>query len=164
MLCGTIGTGLTAGSSGERGESHRVIESGNPLLDVDELMARVRDEVARRGSTAPAGIADQRVLSLRGNVNLSAMESWIAIADQKARVRSKWPSHLRIFPFNASERLRGAALRLLAFLFKDQRHVNEALIGAFRESVTLNRHLIEQLAVLRDRVTELERRSGSEER
>jgi hypothetical protein len=153
--------GLTAGSFGKWGEMHRVIESGNPLLNVDELMQRVRDEVARHRYSSLAGAADQRVLGLRGNVNLSAIESWIAIADQKARARTKWPSHLRVFPFSASERLRGLALSLLAFLFKDQRHVNEALIGAFRESVTLNRHLVEQLQLLRERVAELEQRLGS---
>jgi hypothetical protein len=52
-------------------------------------------------------------------------------------------------PTFGSQKLRRLVLRALAFLFKDQRHVNEALVAAFRESISLNRQLIEQIEILR---------------
>jgi hypothetical protein len=135
-----------------------MLESGNPNVDVDELTRRVRDEVERVRHTRVSDVAGERILTLRGSVNLGAIESWVSIADQKARARTKWPNHLHVFPFTKSGRMQRLALKLLAFLFKDQRQVNEAFIAAFRESMILNRQLIEQLQVLRDRVEELERR------
>jgi O-antigen chain-terminating methyltransferase len=135
-----------------------MLESGNPNVNVDELAQRVRDEVARVQHSRVTDVAGERILTLRGSVNLGAIESWVAIADQKTRARTKWPNHLHIFPFTRSGRMQGFVLKVLAFVFKDQRQANEAFIAAFRESIILNRQLIEQLQLLRDRVEELERR------
>jgi hypothetical protein len=134
-----------------------MLESENPYIDIADLLERVQAEVARVYHSRASDIAEERVLTLRGSVNLGAIESWVTIADQRSRIRTKWPSHLR-FALSSSRRLQGVALKVLAFLFKDQRHVNEALIAAFRESITLNRHLIEQLELLRERIEALERR------
>jgi hypothetical protein len=134
-----------------------MLESGNPDIDIDGLMQQMRIEADRLLKARPA-VAGDRILTLRGSVNLGAIESWVAVAEQKARVRSKWPNHLHIFPLSKGGRVQGLVLKLLAFAFKDQRQVNDALIAAFRESVTLNRQLIEQLKLLRDRVEVLERR------
>jgi hypothetical protein len=49
---------------------------------------------------------------------------------------------------------------MLAFLFKDQRHVNQALVAALREQVSLNRQLIEQIQMLRDDVETLRACAG----
>lgn len=135
-----------------------MLVSRNPNVDLDDLRQRVRGEVTRFRSSRVTEAAGERILTLRGSVNLAAMESWVAVADQKMRVRTKWPNHLRIFPFSLSGRLRTAALQALSFVFKDQRQVNEAMLAAFRESITLNRQLIEQVQLLRDRIEELERR------
>ncbi len=135
-----------------------MLESRNPDIDVEALAQRVRDEVARVRRSRVTEVAGERILTLRGSVNVDSIESWVAIADQKARVRTKWPNHLRIPTFSGSRRIQRLVLDVLAFLFKDQRQVNEAFIAAFRESIALNRQLIEQLRLLRDRVEELERR------
>lgn len=135
-----------------------MLESRNPHVDVEALAQRVRDEVARVRHSRVTAVAGERILTLRGSVNVDAIESWVAIADQKARVRTKWPNHLRIPAFAGSNQMQRLVLGVLAFLFKDQRHVNEAFIAAFRESIALNRQLIEQVRLLRDRVEELEQR------
>lgn len=134
-----------------------MLESGNPDVDVDDLMQRMRSEIERVRNARPT-VGGERILTLRGSVNLGAIESWVAIADQKSRVRTKWPNHLHVFPLGGNGRMQKLALKVLAFLFKDQRQVNEAFIAAFRESIALNRQLIEQVHLLRDRVEALERR------
>jgi len=55
-----------------------------------------------------------------------------------------------------SSRLQRAVLSLLAFLFKDQRNVNDSLIRALRENATVNRRLIEQVELLRLQADALE--------
>jgi hypothetical protein len=45
----------------------------------------------------------------------------------------------------------------LSFIFKDQRHVNQAIVAAFRESISLNRQLIEQVEALRQEIEALKR-------
>jgi hypothetical protein len=121
-----------------------MLETGNPDIDVGDLMQRMRREADRVRNARPT-VGGERILTLRGSVNVAAIESWVAIADQKARIRTKWPSHLRAFPIGGNGRLQQLVLKVLAFLFKDQRQVNEAFIAAFRESITLNRQLIEQV-------------------
>jgi hypothetical protein len=71
-------------------------------------------------------------------------------------VRAQWPSRLGS-AFLRNSKVREAGLRVLAFVFKDQRHVNEALIAAFRESIDLDRHLLEQLHLVRNDIEELKR-------
>jgi hypothetical protein len=135
-----------------------MLESRNPEVNVEVLAQRVRDEVERVRHSRVTEVAGERILTLRGSVNVDAIESWVAIADQKARVRTKWPNHLRVPQFTGSGHLQRLILRVLASLFKDQRQVNEAFIAAFRESIALNRQLIEQVRLLSDRVEGVERR------
>lgn len=133
-----------------------MIESANESVDVDVLMDRLRARVSelreRRPTSDPLGAR-----ALRGNVFINALEAYANIADRKAQIRSQWPSHIGDrFPFKV-EKLRIVSLRLLAFLFKDQRHVNVAVISALREQISLNRHLVEQIALLRDELDALKR-------
>jgi O-antigen chain-terminating methyltransferase len=85
---------------------------------------------------------------LRNNVFINSLEAFANIADQKSQVRTQWPSHLG-GPVFRTARLRKVFLDALSFVFKDQRHINQALVAAFRESISLNRQLIEQLEALR---------------
>ena len=133
-----------------------MIDSGNASIDVDALMDRLRARVSElrdKGSTAdPLGAR-----ALRGNVFINALEAYVNIADRKSQIRVQWPSHIGDrFPFKITK-LRVVSLALLAFLFKDQRHVNVALISALREQTSLNRHLVEQVAFLHDELDALKR-------
>lgn len=89
-----------------------------------------------------------KALTLRNSVFINSLEAFVNIADGKAQIRTQWPSHLGGALFG-SGKLRKAFLSALSFVFKDQRHVNQSLIAAFRESISLNRQLIEQLEALR---------------
>jgi len=126
-----------------------MIESAAPGVNVEELVARVRERVAEIRER-PHGPAALDALTLRSSVFIDSLEAYANIADQKAQIRTQWPSHVgTAFPFGFA-RVRRLCLDGLAFVFKDQRHVNTALVAAFREQISLNRQLIEQLNALRD--------------
>lgn len=124
-----------------------MLETRNPEIDVDALMMRLRNRIAEF-QLESREIVPSQTIALRNNVFVNSLEAFVNIADQKAQVRTEWPSHI-VAPLAANTKLRKVFLDLLAFLFKDQRHVNQSLIAAFRESISLNRHLIEQVEALR---------------
>jgi len=135
-----------------------MIESSNANVDVDELMARLRSRVDELRDR-PQSQLSISALSLRSSVFINSLEAHANIADQKTQIRTQWPSNIgSTFPFNVPT-IRQASLKLLAFLFKDQRHVNQALVAACREQVNLNRQLIEQLQLLREEIESLKGRS-----
>ena len=81
-----------------------------------------------------------------------------------AHIRTAWPHRLSVFPFNASRWLRRAMLRLFAFLFNDQRHVNFALIEAVRQQLQITKEIHalaasqqSELRLLADRLERIER-------
>ena len=132
-----------------------MIDSAAPGVDLEELVARVRQRVAEMRE-APTGHVALDARELRSSVFIDSLEAHTNIADQKLQIRTQWPSNIGTpFPFGFS-RVRRTCLSLLAFLFKDQRHVNAALVAAFRDQISLNRQLIEQVRALRD---ELEART-----
>jgi O-antigen chain-terminating methyltransferase len=119
-------------------------------------MQRLRDRVSELRDRSPGDVSIN-VLSLRNGVSINSLEAYVNIADQKAQIRTEWPSHApRFFLFRIAK-LRSLALRALALVFKDQRHVNQATISALRESVSLNRHLIEQIEILRAEIESIKR-------
>lgn len=131
-----------------------MLESTNSEIDVDALMERLRKRVGEVRDR-PHEHVPIDAFSLRSNVFVNALEAFSNIADQKSQIRTQWPSNIgSVFPFSIAK-VRGVSLRLLAFLFKDQRHVNSALILALREQVSLNRKLIEQIQALRNDVEAL---------
>lgn len=135
-----------------------MIFTNNPGIDPDELMLRVDDELARgRRSVTRSPMANLRLLMTASSASLSSIEMFLNIAEQAAQVRTKWPSHLHLFPVDRSSRLQRAILGVLAFVFKDQRNVNDALIRALRETATVNLRVIEQVELLRAQVSALER-------
>ena len=131
-----------------------VIESAAPGVNVEELVARVRARVSEIRDR-PAGQVPLDALTLRSSVFIDSLEGHTNIADQKLQIRMQWPSHIGSgFPFGF-QRVRALCLAALAFLFKDQRHVNAALVAAFREQISFNRQLIEQMHALRDEIDAL---------
>jgi len=131
-----------------------MIESANDGIDVDALMERLRKRVSDVRDR-PQSHVPLNAFSLRSNVFVNSVEAYSNIADQKSQVRTQWPSNIgSTFPFSIGV-VRRVSLKLLAFLFKDQRHVNQALVMALREQVSLNRQLIEQVEILRHDVETL---------
>jgi len=126
-----------------------MIESANDGIDVDALMGRLRKRVSEVRDR-PQNHVPIDAFSLRSNVFVNSVEAFSNIAAQQSQIRTQWPSNIGAsFPFIVGA-LRRVSLKLLAFLFKDQRHVNQALVMALREQVSLNRQLIEQIQLLRD--------------
>ncbi len=127
-----------------------MIEANTPEINVDELMHKIREEVAKRHSYSHSSISD----SLKA-AQLSALKSFtdkintlVSDAESRAYTRNKWPDKLNRFPFNLSTRLQKLVLKILELVFIDQREVNLNLIRSLKESVAINQQLIAQIASL----------------
>lgn len=137
-----------------------MLERNNPDLNVDELMKKVHGEVAKRHlrHSLDDGAATLPADALAA---VASIEAALVVAEEKSQIRARWSGRLNRFPFSASPGLQRLGLRILAFLFKDQRHVNGALIQALRESLSMNARLAEQVDQLRRRVNALDDRVGN---
>ncbi len=135
----------------------------NPNVDVNDLMARVHDRVRReeRVTTAPAA---ERTYVYASELDAASIEALLYTARKMAQVRTVWPHKLSVFPFNVSRALRRMFLKLFAFLFNDQRHVNLALSEAVREHVQLTKEMHGLIASLQSEVRNLEARLQEAER
>ena len=129
-----------------------MLESNNPDVDVDALMARVQHEVLRRQfgdqPTATPGLTA---------IDTSAFDSLIAAAATRAAARNRWPARLGFFPFNLRP-VQRFGLRAIAWLFRDQHAFNAALIQALRESVAVDARIDASMRELEARMRRLEQR------
>ena len=135
----------------------------NPNIDVNDLMARVHDRVRReeRVETAPAA---ERTYVYASDLDAASVEALLYTARKMAQVRTVWPRKLWVFPFNVSRGLRRMFLRLFAFVFNDQRHVNFALTEAVREQLQITKEMHGLIASLQSEVRVLEARLAETER
>ncbi|MEQ9552825.1 MAG: class I SAM-dependent methyltransferase [Coleofasciculus sp. G3-WIS-01] len=126
-----------------------MIEANNPEIDVDELMEKVREEVARRqnqplGKENYLGTNDPPEKCINPLL-IHQIKALLNNAESKSQVRTEFPEKFNRFPFTLSRRLQRFILKLYAFLFKEQRAVNLSLIQALRDSLALNQQLSEQV-------------------
>jgi O-antigen chain-terminating methyltransferase len=125
-----------------------MIEANNPEIDVDDLMQKIKEEVARRESF-PNLESSKIIAELeRPGGNASYIQALLNNAEFKSQIRTHWPAKFNRFPFNLSGWVQRFALKLYNFLLKEQRAVNFSLIEALRESLALNRQLGEQVTSL----------------
>lgn len=134
-------------------------EANNPEIDVDNLMQKIREEVNKHKykhveSNTTNGFSISRN---RSKSNINYIQALLKNAQSRAYIRTKWPDKLNRFPFNLNPKLQKIILKIINFLFKDQREVNFNLISCLQESVTLNQQLIEQIETLR---VQMEHRLG----
>ncbi|MEQ8757935.1 MAG: class I SAM-dependent methyltransferase [Coleofasciculus sp. G1-WW12-02] len=139
-----------------------MIEANNPEIDVDELMKKVREEVAKL-QNKPLWKEKSTGINLQPNngINLriiSQIQALLNNAESKSQVRTEFPEKLNRFPFTISRDLQRFVLKLYTFLFKEQRAVNFSLIQALRESLALNQQLNQQIAVLQDKIKSMDER------
>ncbi|HWT07345.1 MAG TPA: hypothetical protein VN224_16385 [Xanthomonadales bacterium] len=129
-----------------------MLESNDPDVDVDALMARVQHEVLRRQfgdqATASPGLT---------TIDTSVLDSLIAAAATRASARNRWPARLGFFPFNLRP-VQRFVLRAIAWLFRDQHAFNAALIQALRESVSVDARIDASMRELEARLRQLEQR------
>lgn len=117
-----------------------MIRTKNPRIDIDELRARVAQEMERTDSES--GMQETK---LALELHLQAIEQSLRHAEERSVPRTAWPDNLRLFPFSLSPRLRAAALRMLGLAMRDQQEVNAALIRSQRETIALFRAVLRQL-------------------
>ena len=125
-----------------------MIEPNNPEINVDDLMQKVRDEVARHNHPSHSVEEKSNGVNAMSVLNTSNIEPLINDAEFNSQASTKWPDKLNRFPFNFSKRLQRFILKLYRVLFKKQRVVNFDLSQALRESLALNRELVEQVITL----------------
>lgn len=127
-----------------------MIESNNPEIDVDELMQKIRAEVAQRNNNTQQSLfANSNSNTVKINFNFNYLEALLRNAEARADVRTKWPDKLNRFPFTLSGKIKKYCLKIVNFIFKDQREVNLNLINALKQSMLLNRQLVTEVELLR---------------
>ncbi|WP_017319088.1 methyltransferase domain-containing protein [Mastigocladopsis repens] len=132
-----------------------MIDKNNPEININELMQKVRDEVARRKNRFRLPVVS--TFNIEASVmdwKISHIQALLRNAESRAIVRTKWPDNLNRFPFNLIRGIQKIALKILNFIFKDQREVNFNVINALKESTELNRQLIAQVETLRSQLDE----------
>jgi O-antigen chain-terminating methyltransferase len=135
----------------------------NPNVDVNDLMARVHARV-RRDESAETAPGAERTYVYASELDAASIEALLYTARKMAQVRTVWPHKLMRFPFNLSRGLQRLLLKLFAFLFNDQRHVNFALTEAVREQLQLIKEMHGLIASLQGEVRNLEARLAETER
>jgi hypothetical protein len=135
----------------------------NPNIDVNDLMARVHDRI-RRDERAESAPAADRTYVYASELDAAGIEALLYTARKMAQVRTVWPRKLMRFPFTVSGGLRRMLLKLFAFLFNDQRHVNFALTEAVREHLQTTKEMHGLIASLQGEVRNLEARLEEAER
>ncbi len=131
-----------------------MIEANNSEINVDELMQKIRDEVANRQNISSLGSAKSGSITGITAVRENQIEALLKDAEFNSQVPTKIPDKFNRFPFNISTYFQRLVLKLYAFLFKKQQVVNFDLIQALRESLALNRQLLELVTALQLQVKE----------
>ena len=127
-----------------------MIESNNQEINVDELMEKIREEVANRNHNFQSQLASNLNSSPEAmDLRISNIEALLRNAESRSIIRTKWPDKLNRFPFNLTLGIQKIALKILNFVFKDQREVNFNLINALKQSMLLNHQLLTEIKGLR---------------
>ena len=132
-----------------------MLETSNFEIDVDELMQKVKEEVANRQSYSLAEAVKFSSVSATSTVSNSYIEARLKDAEIFSQVPTKFPDKFNRFPFNLSKGIQNFFLKLYGFLFKKQQVVNFSLIHALREAWALNQQLFEQVTVLQGQLQEI---------
>ena len=123
-------------------------EENNFNINVDELIQKIRQEVAKRESISQPVNSELRVGAVIVENHLNHIEALLHNAEFKSQIRTHWPKKLERFPFNLTGWLQKFSLKVYNFFRKEQRAVNYSLIEALRDSVSLNRNLNQQVTAL----------------
>lgn len=130
-----------------------MIKANQRAINVDELMNKIREQVAQRQNYAlPEGVKSRSV-HLRSAVETGHIEALVNNAESRAYVRTTWPDKYNRFPLKLSKKLQKLVFKVLEIIFRDQRGFNFSLLQALREFLLLNRQLVEQIATLQAQVS-----------
>ncbi|MFB8791988.1 MAG: class I SAM-dependent methyltransferase [Potamolinea sp.] len=133
-----------------------MIETNNPEINVEQLIQKIRGQVDKRHHLAPSVETKPiNVSSGTSATSFSYIETLLNDADSYAQVPTEFPGKFNRFPFSLSKGLQKFLLKLYGFIFKKQRVVNSSLSQALRESLVLNRRLIDQINTLQEQLNGL---------
>jgi len=130
-----------------------VIDDGNPDIEVDELMAKIHEQIAAHN--VPSLLAGYGGVGADITTLVARIEESLVAAESSSQVRTSLGRSRRFL--RRTPMLEDLALRVLAFLFRDQRNVNAALVEALRTSLQLNVRLCENIDRIKLRIEALER-------
>jgi SAM-dependent methyltransferase len=128
-------------------------EANNQEINIDELIQKIRNEVARHQNISPSlEIKPVTASSGTNTTSIGYIETLLNDADLYAQVPTEFPEKFTRFPFNFSKGLQKFLLKVYGFLFKKQRVVNSSLSQALRESLALNQRLVNQINSLQEQL------------
>jgi hypothetical protein len=128
-------------------------------INVDQLMAEIRQEVARqvsRRKRKPTNIVQRssdRVELRHLMGSLSHVEAVLNLAESRSHVRTHLPDKFQKSPLSAGKKF---MLKVFNLAFRDQREVNTGLIEAHRHSNQINRQIIEELGNIRTQLNQIQ--------
>jgi O-antigen chain-terminating methyltransferase len=129
-----------------------MIESNNPEINVDELMEKIKEEVAqRKANYRPPQTKSALSISSLSN-HLNHIEALLQNAESRSLTRTKLPAKYYKLPL--AEKLEKFILKTFNLLFRDQREVNSNLTSAFKQSISINHQLITEIEALRSQLDE----------
>lgn len=131
-----------------------MLETNRPKINVNELIDKIKDEIKRGADNSLTVGSNSESQTLQMNLSFSYIEALLKNAEFRSSVRTKWPDKLNKFPFNISLTFQNVSLKILKFLFRDQREVNLNLQRALRESVAINHQLVKEISALNIRIDE----------
>ncbi len=127
-----------------------------PEINVEQLISKIREEVARHQLASPSLETKQINVSIgTSDPSVSYIETLLNDADSYSQVPTEFPGKFNRFPFDLSKGLQKIFLKVYGFIFKKQRVVNYSLSQALRESWALNRRLIHQINVLQEQLNDM---------
>ncbi len=116
-----------------------MMEADNPKINVDELIYKISQELAKNKNYSSTLISDSNTPAV--NSSISKIESLLMNAESRSKIRTKLPDKFHGF----AKALEQLILKLYNLIFRDQREVNFNLTESLKESTALNKHLFEQM-------------------
>ncbi|MCX5980807.1 MAG: protein kinase [Nostocales cyanobacterium LacPavin_0920_SED1_MAG_38_18] len=136
-------------------------EQNNLEINVDELMEKIKLEVANRKSSFPSNqnISHEiNILQVNDFIDgFYRIESLLNNSEIYYQVPTELPEKIDKFPFSSGI-IKKVILKIYGFIFKKQRVVNQNLIQALRESLQLNKGLMSRLNFVEQRINSTEQR------
>ncbi|MBN3960656.1 methyltransferase domain-containing protein [Nostoc sp. NMS8] len=126
-----------------------MIESNYPETNIDELIRKDVEHISKNQPHSQLVNSQSNLDTSKLKLSISYIETFIENAESRSINRTKWPDKLNLFPFNLSAKLQKLILKIMNFIFKDQREINFSIINSLKESVALNHQLVEHIATLK---------------
>lgn len=127
-----------------------MIEEYQPPINVDELMKKIQEEIAKRKNLSAEYEIPKESKTARNKLILGQVKKFLKAAENRSVTRTKWPDKLNKFPFSISLIVKPFILKALSALFKDQREVNQNVIAAVKLSLIINEQLVQEIESLRE--------------